>query len=251
MRFLPVLFFIIAAITAFCRPGLPGDSAHAAAPDTLRTMWLGNLDDIWLSTGNGNAILRLDPWLYTREESEHYYLHFTFYNSSGKTLGVDLRDAEETVFLNQAAAFNSDALLEVHNEILNAYRPLPAEQRKNLLDAYQQKTLHFVEAGKRLEYYREFTGGKKEETRQLFDSVHHLSLYLNGRLAFTDGEKTYEFLARHSGDTVSAADHTLYYFDRKVRIEGPVVWKTIPPGVQVIPDRPADAYTPTRARSRR
>jgi hypothetical protein len=184
------------------------------------------------------ADLAVERSLYTTAGSNYYFLHFIIYNKTQKTLGIDLSNSRETIFLNQVEIIHdTSALIHIHNELFNRYQLLSSEEAQKIKTTFAAGKLSTILPGKTLDYYHEFRGGEKSASMDLFQDAESLWMYLNGRLAFTDGETVEDFHDDGGCNYMSyelTADGVVevppVYFNREFSISVPIEWKIIPAG---------------------
>ena len=171
--------------------------------------------------GRLGAVL-VERALYTPPDSSTALIRVRIRNRSPRTVGVDLYDAWNVVFLNQWGPSPAPRRLVIDEGELRL-APMSPEDTAALLDRYRKQVLVMIPPGRSEDYFREFAGRRPSGAAS--DNP-YLILSLSGRLWVTDGQVAEDLTL------IGAPPET-----RDVVLRLPVPWCPLPAAGRVVAPR--------------
>jgi hypothetical protein len=139
----------------------------------------------------GNLVnIYIDKVLYLSKE-ESFLSKITIENKTKTDLAVDLSNYWKVIYPNQYGKLTKPERLEINEEHII---PDTLNQKKKdfLRKQFASKIFTQIPAGKSIEYYRNFNGGKKEQV--LLNQGEFLYISFDGQLFITDGKDLFEHI---------------------------------------------------------
>lgn len=132
----------------------------------------------------------IDKMLYLSKE-ESFLTKITIENKTKSELGVDLTDYWKVIYPNQFGKLDIPERTVIDEENII---PDTLDQKKKikLKKQFVSNELKQIHAGKKIEYYRNFNGGKKEQV--LIGKGEYLYVSFDGQLFITDGNDKFEHI---------------------------------------------------------
>lgn len=138
---------------------------------------------------NGTLVnIYIDKMLYLSKE-ESFLIKVTIENKTKTDLAVDLSNYSKVIYPNQYGKLTAPERTEI-NERNIIPDTLDQKKKNQLKKLFAEKKLTQITAGKKIEYFRNFNGGKKENV--LLNKGEYLYISLDGQLFITDGKDLFE-----------------------------------------------------------
>ncbi|MBI5219860.1 MAG: hypothetical protein HY958_13115 [Bacteroidia bacterium] len=135
------------------------------------------------------ADVYIDKMLYLHSSTPSFLAKITIKNKTSRQLGVDLGDYWKVVYPNQYGIHNAPRRDEI-NEGRIIPDSLNKKKKDALKKAFKENTLTLIPPNGKIQYYRDFNSGKKENL--LIKKEEFLIISFDGQLFITDGKEEFE-----------------------------------------------------------
>jgi len=139
------------------------------------------------------ADIYIEPQLYDKVGSDHFFLRVLLRNKTDQAIGLDLvvDPYWSVLFPNQYVIQN--AFDQDHPMIEHQITPirLSKDERTYMLNNYKYGDLTMMLPGMYIEYFRDFTGFHKKKVK--LKENQKITLSFDGQMFITDGKKIEEF----------------------------------------------------------
>lgn len=132
----------------------------------------------------------IDKTLYMSKE-ESFLIKITIENKTKADLAVDLSNYWKVIYPNQFGKLSTPERTEINER--NILPDTLNQKKKDLLiKQFSSNELKRIPSGGKIEYYRNFNGGKKEQV--LINKGEYLYISVDGQLFITDGKDKFEHI---------------------------------------------------------
>ncbi|GAG99003.1 unnamed protein product, partial [marine sediment metagenome] len=135
----------------------------------------------------------IEPQLYDKEGSDHFFLRVVLHNTTDQTIGLDMvvDPYWSVLFPNQYVIQN--AFDQEHPMIEHQITPitLSFDEKDYMMNNYKYGELSMMKPDTYIEYYRDFTGFHKKKVK--LKENQKITLSFDGQMFVTDGKKIEEF----------------------------------------------------------